>query len=179
MAGAVGWTRVAVQTAVKTSVQAAVLAVALCSLSACDPQRVEKLEEGVATEAQVRQQFGEPANIVVEPDGSRLFEYPRQPEGWTNYAIRIGADGKMSSLRQLLNEDNFARATPGLSGMQARALLGRPAEIKHYDLRNEDVMSWRFKQRGQESRLFTATFVDGKLVSTAIVDDPRQQASGG
>jgi outer membrane protein assembly factor BamE (lipoprotein component of BamABCDE complex) len=148
------------------------------TLAACDPQRVEKLEEGVATEAQVRQQFGEPAQIVAEPDGSRLFEYPRQPEGWTNYAIRIGPDGRMSSLRQLLNEDNFARATPGLSGMQARVLLGRPAEIKHYDLRNEVVMSWRFKQRGQDSKLFTATFEGGKLVSTAIVDDPRAQGGG-
>jgi outer membrane protein assembly factor BamE (lipoprotein component of BamABCDE complex) len=145
----------------------------LMLLAGCDPQRVEKLEEGVATEAQVRQQFGEPANIVVQPDGSRAFEYPRQPEGWTNYLITIGPDGKMSALRQLLNEDNFARVQTGLSGMQVRQMLGRPALQQHFDLKNEDVLSWRFKQHGQESKLFSATFVSGKLTSTAIADDPR------
>ena len=80
----------------------------------CDNKRIEKLEEGVSTEADVRKQFGEPAQINPEPDGSRTFDYPRQPEGWTNYAITIGPDGKMSSLRQLLTETNFAKVTPGL-----------------------------------------------------------------
>jgi len=88
--------------------------IAVAMLAACDARRVAKLEEGVATEAQVRQQFGEPAQIIEQPDGSRQFEYPRQPEGWTNYLITIGPDGKMSSLRQLLNEDNFAKVQPGL-----------------------------------------------------------------
>ena len=60
----------------------------------CDNKRIEKLEEGVSTEADVRKQFGEPAQINPEADGSRIFEYPRQPEGWTNYAITIGPDGK-------------------------------------------------------------------------------------
>jgi outer membrane protein assembly factor BamE (lipoprotein component of BamABCDE complex) len=152
---------------------AACAAAGLFLLAGCDPHRVEKLEEGVATEAQVRQQFGEPANILALPDGSRAFEYPRQPEGWTNYLITIGPDGKMSALRQLLNEDNFARLEPGLSGMQVRQMLGRPALQQHFDLKNEDVLSWRFKQ-GQDSKLFSATFVSGKLTGTAIADDPRE-----
>ena len=85
----------------------AVLAAALAlTVAACDPQRVEKLEEGVATEADVRKQFGDPVTVTVEADGTRTLDYPRQPEGWTNYLIKIGADGKMSSLRQLLNTDN-------------------------------------------------------------------------
>ena len=147
---------------------------AALALAGCDPQRVEKLEEGVSTEAQVRKEFGEPANIMLEADGSRSLEYPRQPEGWTNYLIKIGPDGKLSSLRQLLNEDNFARVQPGLSGMQVRAMLGRPAKLQHYDLKDEDVMSWRFKPRGQESKLFSVTFVNGKATGTSITDDPRE-----
>lgn len=151
------------------------LAGCLLLAAGCDPQRVEKLEEGVATEAQVRQQFGEPANIHALPDGSRQFEYPRQPEGWTNYLITIGPDGKMSSLRQLLNEDNFARVQPGLSGMEVRRMLGRPAQQQHFDLKNEDVLSWRYKQPGNQSKVFSATFVAGKVTATAITDDPREQ----
>ena len=80
-------------------------------LAACDPARVAKLEEGVSTEAQVRQQFGEPVTVTVLPDGQRVLDYPRQPEGWTNYRITIGADGKMTALRQLLHADNLPRCS--------------------------------------------------------------------
>jgi hypothetical protein len=58
-------------------------------VAGCDPQRVEKLEEGVSTEVEVRKQFGDPVTIT-EADGSRTIDYPRQPEGWTNYVIKIG-----------------------------------------------------------------------------------------
>jgi len=143
-------------------------------LTGCDPQKVAKLEEGVATEAQVRQEFGEPATVTPLPEGGRLFEYPRQPEGWTNYFITIGADGKMTSLRQVLNKDNFAKVKPGASGMEVRNMLGRPAIQQHYDLKNEDVLSWRFKQNGNDSKLFSVTFQHGKAVSSGVFDDPRE-----
>jgi hypothetical protein len=83
-------------------------------LVACDQQRVAQLEEGVATEADVRKQFGEPAAIYNEADGGRVFDYPRQPEGRANYMITIGPDGKMSALRQVLKPAEFAKVTPGL-----------------------------------------------------------------
>ena len=152
-----------------------VLWAAAVLLAGCDEKRVEKLEEGVSTEVQVRQQFGEPVTITTAADGSRSFEYPRQPEGWTNYLITIGPDGKMSSLRQLLTEDNFARVTPGLTQLQVRALLGRPAKTWHFDLKNEDVWDWRFKYRNNDSKLFSATFAaDGKVTATATTDDIRE-----
>lgn len=157
---------------------AAVLLGAL--LAGCDPQRVARLEEGVSTEVDVRKQFGDPVTVTVNPDGSRVMDYPRQPEGWTNYVITIGADGKMSSLRQLLNPDNFARVTPGLTGQQVRDLLGRPARQTRYDLKNEEVWDWRFKQDGQDSKFFSVTFgADGRVVATAVGDDPRDAMSGG
>ena len=87
----------------------ALLAALLAMLAGCDPQRIEKLEEGVSTEVDVRKQFGDPVTVTAEADGSRTMDYPRQPEGWTNYVIKIGPDGKMSSLRQLLTPDSFAR----------------------------------------------------------------------
>lgn len=144
-------------------------------LAGCDPQRVEKLEEGVATEADVRRQFGDPSTVTIEPDGSRTFEYPRQPEGWTNYEIKLGADGRMSSLRQLLHEDNFARITPGMDRLEVRRRLGRPAKTTPYALKNEEVWDWRFKQHGQDSRIFSVTFdASGKVVGSSIGDDPRE-----
>ena len=108
----------------------------LC-LAGCDPARVAKLEEGVSTEAQVRQEFGEPITVTVLPDGSKVLDYPRQPEGWTNYRIAIGADGKMSALRQLLHADNFAKVKPGLDDNAVRELLGKPARVQPWQLQGE------------------------------------------
>lgn len=151
--------------------------VAGVSLLACDPQRVEKLEEGVATEVDVRKQFGDPVTVTVEPDGTRTMDYPRQPEGWTNYVIKIGPDGKMSSLRQLLNPDNFAKVKPGMTQQEVRNVLGRPAKTVPYALKKEEVWDWRFKHLGQESKMFSVTFdATGVVLGTAVGDDLREQA---
>jgi outer membrane protein assembly factor BamE (lipoprotein component of BamABCDE complex) len=157
----------------------AIFLLGIALLAGCDPQRVATLEEGVSTEVDVRKQFGDPVTVTVAPDGTRVLDYPRQPEGWTNYVIKIGPDGKMSSLRQLLNEDNFARIKPGMAAQQVRDALGRPAQQQRFDLKKEEVWSWRFKPVN-ESRLFTVTFgPEGKVITTAMADDPREQAQAG
>ena len=154
--------------------------ICLCAgLAGCDRDRIARLEEGLSTEADVRQQFGEPVTITVQADGSRMMEYPRQPEGWTNYFIGIGADGKMNSLRQVLTEANFAKVEPGMDRLQVRALLGRPAKEQVFALKQEEVWDWRFKPQ-QESRLFSVTFDSaGQVLRTAFGDDPRETAGGG
>ena len=152
---------------------AAAAVLAVLALGGCD--RVSQLEEGVSTEVQVRKEFGDPVTITVEADGSRTFDYPRQPEGWTNYLIKIGADGKVASIRQLLTPDNFARVTPGLSQLEVRSILGRPAQMKKYDLKNEEIWNWRFKQDGQQSKFFGVTFdAGGRVLGTGVGDDPRE-----
>jgi outer membrane protein assembly factor BamE (lipoprotein component of BamABCDE complex) len=146
----------------------------------CDQQRVARLEEGVATEADVRREFGEPVDIYVAADGSRTFDYPRQPEGQTNYFITIGPDGKMSALRQLLHEGNFAKVVPGMAQADVRALLGRPAKIHRYDLQpDQTVWDWRYRE-GQTSKVFSVTFDKAGLVAgSASSDDPAQTQVGG
>ena len=151
----------------------------LASLVGCDAQRIEKLEEGVATEADVRRQFGQPHAVAVNPDGSKVLEYPRQPEGWTNYVITIGADGKMSSLRQLLTPANFARIQPGMNKLEVMKTLGKTAKSSFYELKGEEVWDWRFKD-GNLAKLFSVTFDrQGQVLATAIVDDPKEALAGG
>ena len=144
-------------------------------LSACDQQRIEKLEEGLATEADVRKQFGEPTQITEKADGSKVFEYPRQPEGSTNYLITIGADGKMSSLRQLLTPINFAKVQSGMDQAEVRRTLGKPAKTQHYAMKpDEEVWEWRFMD-GQQKKVFNVTFDrDAKVLYSATADDPRE-----
>ncbi|EHR69170.1 small protein A (tmRNA-binding) [Burkholderiales bacterium JOSHI_001] len=146
-------------------------------LAGCDARRIEKLEEGVATEADVRAQFGEPAAVLNEADGSRVFEYPRQPEGRTNYFITIGADGKMSALRQVLNARNFAKVQPGMDKAEVRRILGRPAKATPYALKKEEVWDWRFSDEASQPKQFSVTFDnDGKVLGQMVGEDPRETA---
>lgn len=86
--------------------------VAALLTTACDNQRINELEEGVASEGDVRMKFGEPEKIWDGENGARIFEYNRQPAGAKNYMITIGPDGKMSSLRQVLAPHVFAKIEP-------------------------------------------------------------------
>lgn len=154
------------------------MAVSLC-LAGCDNQRIAELEEGVATEADVRAKFGEPEAVYAEPGGARTFEYPRQPEGQRNYMITIGADGRMSALRQVLRPDVFAKVESGMDRAQVRRLIGKPAKTQVYALKSEEVWDWRFID-GPEAKLFSVTFdtAGGLVKSTATGPDMRDAQSG-
>lgn len=130
----------------------------LLMLLACDPQRIAALEEGVATEADVRREFGEPENVWDAPGGGRTLEFNRQPSGHRNYMITIGPDGKMSALRQVLTPENFARVRPGMSMEEVRRMLGKPRRITPFELQREVLYEWRYLEPPNTSMLFTVYF---------------------
>jgi hypothetical protein len=144
----------------------------VAALGACDRQRIEKLEEGVATEADVRAQFGQPENIWDGPGGERILEYNRQPSGHQNYMIGIGPDGRMTSLRQVLNPANFAKVQPGMMMEDVRKLLGKPMKQTPYALKNEIAWDWRYMQPPNTSMVFTVWFnPDYRVVRTSSAPD--------
>ena len=147
---------------------------ALLALIGCDQQRISKLEEGVATEADVRREFGEPAAVYSEADGARTLEFPRQPQGQVNYMITIGADGKMSALRQVLKPAEFAKVVAGMDKTEVRRALGKPAKTVRFDLKpDEEHWEWRWLD-GPQAKLFNVTFDrDGKVMAAASRDDQR------
>ena len=157
------------------------LLASLLALFGCDAQRIAKLEEGVSTEADVRKQFGDPVDAVVAADGSRTLEYPRQPEGWTNYFITIGPDGKMSALRQVLAEPYFVMVKTGMERADVGKLLGRPAKKQSYALKkDEEIWEWRYQSGGTSNKVFSVTFdAAGKVIAAASADDPRDTLGGG
>jgi hypothetical protein len=159
-------------------VLAAGLALVPWLMVGCDPQRIDELEEGVATEADVRARFGEPAAVHPEADGARTFEYPRQPAGHRNYMITIGTDGRMSALRQVLKPEEFAKVRVGLDKAGVRRLLGRPAATQVYPLKQQEVWDWRYLE-GTDSRLFSVGFdMNGLVVETGSRADPQTQGGG-
>lgn len=153
-------------------------AVALAALVGCDARRLERLQVGISTEADVRREFGEPAAVLPEADGARTFEYPRQPEGQENWFLTIGPDGKLRQVRQALTPATFALVAAGMDQAQVRRLLGRPAATKVYELKREQVWDWRYADGGQ-ARMFSVTFdADGRVLATASRDDPRYEQGG-
>ncbi len=165
-----------------TGFKALVLASAsalLLALAGCDQQAIKELEEGVATEADVRARFGEPEKIWDAPDGGRTFEYNRQPAGHRNYMITIGADGKMSALRQVLTPQNFAKVQPGMMMEEVRKMLGKPARITPFERQGEVAYDWRYLESPNTHMVFTVFFDrDYRVLRTGSVVDPEQSSGG-
>lgn len=166
---------------------------ALMGLVACDAQRIAQLEEGVATEADVRTRFGEPEKIWSAADlagnpfpgaaaqpGARTFEYNRQPAGQANYMITIAADGKMSALRQVLTTQNFALVLPGMTMEQVRKMLGKPMKITPMALKRETHYEWRYRDGPNTPRIFRVEFdSDLRVLRTGSVLDESQPGTYG
>lgn len=144
-------------------------------LAACDVKNISELEEGVSTEADVRERFGAPEAVWDGEDGAQIYEYNRQPAGHVNYMITIGSDGRMAALRQVLTERNFARVVPGMAMEEVRRLLGKPMKITTYDLKRETHYDWRYLDgvNQSDSKVFTAVFdTDLRVIRTMSVPDP-------
>ena len=168
----------------------------MMGLVGCDQQRIAELEEGVATETDVRARFGEPektwdaadmANVpatggaaqALTAPGARTLEYNRQPQGMVNYMITIGADGKMSALRQVLNPQNFAAVLPGMSMEQVRKLLGKQLKVTPYALKNQTHYDWRYLNPPNTAMIFTVVFdADLRVVSTGSVEEESVNPQG-
>ncbi len=155
--------------------------VSLLLVAACDPQRISELREGVSTEADVRDRFGVPDNTWNEPGGARTLEYNRQPAGQVNYMITVGPDGRMTALRQVLTPENFARVVPGMGMDEVRRLLGKPAKVTPYTLKNETHADWRHLEAPNQPRVFTAVYGPDQRVLRAQsgVDQDAPEFKGG
>jgi hypothetical protein len=150
------------------------LLASVLALAGCDPQRITELEEGISTEADVRTKFGEPEKIWDGENGTRVFEYSRQPAGHRNYMISIAPDGKMTALRQVLTPANFAKVQPGMKMEDVRKLLGKPMRVVPYDLKKETYYNWRYlADQNNTSMVFSAVMdADMRVVRTESMLDP-------
>ncbi len=159
--------------------RALLLCAVVAALAACDLQNINELEEGVSTEADVRERFGAPEAVWEGEDGAQIYEYNRQPAGHRNYMITIGPDGKMAALRQVLTPQNFARVVPGMPMEAVRRMLGKPMKVTPYEARRETHYDWRYLDgpNASDSKIFTVVFDrDLRVVSTGSVRDPELDA---
>jgi SmpA / OmlA family len=132
----------------------------ILGLAGCDQQRISELEEGVATEADVRTRFGEPEKIW---DAADMASVPLP---------RTTPDGKMSSLRQVLSPQNFKLVIPGMSMEQVRKLLGKPMKVTPFVLKKQTEYDWRYLSSPTQPYIFTTVFdADLRVVSTGSAEE--------
>lgn len=134
-------------------------------LSACDADTLSKLKPGSTSADEVRKLMGQPSLEWVDAEGTRVWEYPRMPEGIVNYMVVIGPDDVLREVRQVLTEENFARVRPGMSTDEVRYLLGRPAHERYFSLQRETVWDWKIKVEPGMTWYFNVHFNQHGVVS--------------
>jgi len=147
---------------------------------ACDPSgrpyedlRLSRLTVGTSTEQDVEALFGPPQS-VRQRGNSKGLVYPLGPEGAHTLLILIDSAGTYQGREDLLTRENFARVQAGQSRADVLSTLGPPGRSQEYWLKKETALEYRFND-GPETRIFVVTLnADGKVVSTAIEEDPRR-----
>lgn len=137
---------------------------------------LKNLTPGVTTEAQIRDQMGEPETERTFTDGSKRLEYPRGPAGTNTYMVDLDSNGRFVAVTQVLTAENIAKVRPGMSQDEVRRLLGKPTTIAEYPLKKERVWSWHWLEDGvNRDAMFNAHFGPSGLVVTTS----RSEAEGG
>jgi hypothetical protein len=153
---------------------AAALLLAAGGLAGCDYIARRDLIPGQHTEADVRQLMGVPTLVWDHPDGSKEWDYVRAPQGIETIRVAIGPDGRYRGMTQLLTEQRFGQATPGMSRAELARMFSKPSEVGRLALPNEEVLSWRYQGDGGFRYLFNAHMdpVTGRARRYSRIDDP-------
>lgn len=130
--------------------------------------------------AEVLERFGpppvdRPVNVSeTQPGtvaGERVMIYPTGPMGQYTFALRLGADGRVTAVEQILSLQNFARAKRG--EWRREDLMnnfGPPSEVRQ--LRRDLIWwSYRYLEGGVWNSLFTF-ILDGSGVVRDSINGP-------
>lgn len=137
-------------------------------LPACDSNLLAQLKPGITTAAEVRRIMGEPGMEWLNADGSRTWEYTRQPEGYQCFMITLGANGLLRQVEQVITPENQARVARGMSKDDVRRLLGKPRSIQTFRLKQEEVWDWKVAREVTTDQFFNVHFnLNGQVVGTS------------
>lgn len=102
-----------------------------------------------ANEREALASYGKPGAAVALPNGKRL-QYSGQPARQAATMIDLDAAGRVTSVRQVLNANEFARVVVG-SWTREDTLreFGRPAAVTRVGNWNGDIMAYRWLEANQ------------------------------
>ena len=115
------------------------------ALAGCASYSGSGLRPGEARLEDVVRLMGKPAMRWQDPDGSIQLAYPRGPAGIHTFMVKLGPDGRLQSIANVLDEAGLARIRPGMTQEQVLRVLGPPdySRTAYFKARNELVWDWR------------------------------------
>jgi len=119
----------------------------------------------------VRARAGTPTDIRFDRNGDELWEYATGPEGTETYLVRVGLDGKVKEVTQLLTDEQLMKIVPvTMTKADVKHLLGQPSDQTFTGAGT--VWSWRFKRGGVQPGYLTVRFNPDNTVMEriAIID---------
>ncbi len=109
------------------------------------------------TNVEVRAALGNPTDIRFDRNGDELWEYARGPGGYETHLVRIGADGRVKEVTQLLTQERLMSLTPGATTKpEVRHVLGRPSDTSYPG--TGEAWSWRYDRGGSQLGHLVVTF---------------------
>ncbi len=129
-------------------------------LAACASYSGSGLVPGSARLADVQARMGPPAMRWQDADGSVQLAYPRGPLGLDTYMVRLGPDGRLQSIVNVLDEDSFAHLRAGMTKEEVLRLIGPPDHSRsvYFKARDELAWEWRFREVYGNAARFVVLF---------------------
>lgn len=133
-------------------------------LAACASYGGGGLRPGESRLEDVERVMGVAAMRWQEADGSLRLAYPRGPAGFHTYMVRIGADGRLLEMRNVLEPESFRSIRPGMTQDEVLRVLGpsQPAWSAYFKARDELVWEWRYCDNLGEPARFDVLFDGAK-----------------
>lgn len=121
----------------------------------------------------VTARMGPPTGRYALPDGQTRLEFARGPFGRETFMIDVDASGRVTQVRQVLGERQFAAMVPGMTREEVLREFGRPAEAQRVGFVGREVWSWRYPTN--DCLWFRVTFgPDGRTIEGGgYLPDPR------
>ncbi len=135
-------------------------AVFLAALSGCAFNPLYSVTPGLTRE-EVVSRMGTPSAVVPLDKGTRL-QYSRQPSGRYVYMVDLDDSGRVRSIRQVLNAQDFARIELGKWTQQdVLREFGPPTTIDHVASWKGDIMTYKWFD---VQNMFYWVYLDGNGV---------------
>lgn len=152
-------------------------------LAGCASYSGSSLRPGESREAEVRGVMGEPALVWQEGTGTdttRHLAFPRGPMGYHTWIVDLDGQGRLSRIRNVMQEETFATLRPGhddRSAVQRR--FGPPLVVSHFERRDEEVWEYRYCDNWGEPAWFYVLFdATSGIVRRGETQTERQKYGG-
>ncbi|CDY73376.1 Probable lipoprotein transmembrane [Caballeronia glathei] len=118
--------------------------------------------------------LGPPREVYDLPSGGKRLMWPTQPLGETTTAADIDAAGKIVTVRQVLEDNEFYKAQIGTwTKKDVLVNFGRPVETSYFPLMKREVWTYRYMEANVWYMMYSFYFDDqGILRLTQKTPDP-------